>query len=223
MNLYISPPSRTPAEIISAARKIADYAEAEGVSGRPTVRRASYEHLGATFADAVLQAGLNYETVVRPRVIRILNAYPDATTTEVLFDIVREGRTAEFLNWSHPVKTDRFARLVTTIYESGIANVSELRSQLRDERFSAQLQTLNGIGPKTVDYMACLVGIESIAVDRHIRTYAGRAGLEGKDYDYLKWVFCYAADLLSVSRREFDAWVWQREASRNNRQLTLGI
>ena len=32
----------------------------------------SYNHMGATIADAVLQAGTIYDTVVRPRVSRIL-------------------------------------------------------------------------------------------------------------------------------------------------------
>ena len=30
----------------------------------------SYGHMGATLTDAVLQAGVKYETVVRPRVLR---------------------------------------------------------------------------------------------------------------------------------------------------------
>ncbi|RWG23829.1 MAG: hypothetical protein EOQ53_02625 [Mesorhizobium sp.] len=42
-------------------------------------------------------------------------------------------------------------------------------------------------------------------------------------YDFLRSVFCYAADLLSVSRREFDAWVWRREASVSNPQLVFAF
>ncbi len=34
--------------------------------------------------------------------------------------------------------------------------------------------------------------------------FAKRVGVEDDDYGFLKNVFCYAADLLSVSRREFD-------------------
>ncbi len=43
------------------------------------------------------------------------------------------------------------------------------------------------------------------------------------DYEYLKTVFCYAADLLSVSRREFDAWVSQREGSLTTRQMAFAF
>ncbi|TIS84458.1 MAG: hypothetical protein E5X00_01335 [Mesorhizobium sp.] len=74
-----------------------------------------------------------------------------------------------------------------------------------------------------MDYMQCLVGIDSIAVDRHVRTFAKRVGVVEEDYDFLRSVFCYAADLLSVSRREFDAWVWRREASVSNPQLVFAF
>jgi len=39
----------------------------------------------------------------------------------------------------------------------------------------------------------------------------------------LKHVFCYAADLLSVSRREFDGWIWQVESLKGSRQLSFAI
>lgn len=69
----------------------------------------------------------------------------------------------------------------------------------------------------------CLVGMDSVAVDRHIRTFAKRVGVMEDDYDFLKTVFCYATDLLSVSRREFDVWVWQREASLTTRQMVFAF
>jgi hypothetical protein len=75
-----------------------------------------------------------------------------------------------------------------------------------------------------VDYLACLVGIESIAVDRHVRAYARRAGVESQDYDFLREVFCGAADLLSLSRRAFDGWIWRKESGASNvEQLALGL
>jgi hypothetical protein len=43
-----------------------------------------------------------------------------------------------------------------------------------------------------------LEGLESIAADRHIRTFAARAGVDDDDYDFLKSTFCVAADLQLV-------------------------
>ncbi|WP_036840874.1 hypothetical protein [Pleomorphomonas oryzae] len=210
-------------ELLIAARKVADFANSDGLQKSQARVRAHYRHLGALLADSILQAGLNYSTVVRPRIERILATYPYATTTETLLEIVNSGEVGSFLNWKHPTKIDRFIRLVGTLADLGVEGIDDLRTSLRSGDFSERLRQLNGIGPKTIDYMSCLAGDESIPVDRHIRAFALRAGVEGDDYYYLKNTFCFAADLLSVSRREFDAWIWQRESSRNIRNDQLGF
>ncbi|MFC5391733.1 hypothetical protein [Bosea vestrisii] len=213
----------SPIDLLVAARKIADFADAEGVGASRSAARVQYDHLGAVLADSVLQAGLRYASVVRPRVERILVNYPDSANACALAEIVRKGQAAEFLDWQHPIKAARFERTVEFICNSGIEHVADLREQLRNDEFCLDLQCINGIGPKTVDYMACLVGIESIAVDRHIRSFARQVGIQAADYVFLKRVFCFAADLLSISRREFDAWVWQRESSKRSSQLSLAF
>ena len=40
-----------------------------------------YDHMGATISDSILQAGTKYETVVRPRINRIRQTYPEVKTT----------------------------------------------------------------------------------------------------------------------------------------------
>lgn len=212
---------RDPFDVLISARRVANLASLEGVSAGAGVVRPRYDHLGAILADSVLQAGLNYRTVVRPRVVHILTSYPEAATANGLLSVVDAGMTSEFLRWDHIVKVHRFERLARFICANNISNSVELRARLRDDLFGQDLQELNGVGPKTVDYMACLVGIETIAVDRHIRNFAQRVGVENTEYGYLKRVFCMAADLLAVSRREFDAWVWRREAARATPQLSL--
>ncbi|MDU5369850.1 MAG: hypothetical protein E6107_00330 [Enterobacter sp.] len=94
---------------------------------------------------------------------------------------------------------------------------------LASNEFCDAIQTINGIGPKTVDYMGCLVGIDSIAVDRHVRTFAKAIGVKNDDYHFLRESFCFAADLLSLSRREFDAWLWRRAAMPTQVQMSLAI
>lgn len=212
-----------PMELLTAARKIANFADAEGAVSARRTTRAQYNHLGAVLADSVLQAGLRYASVVRPRVERILIHYPGSANAYGLAEIVRDGKTAEFLDWQHPIKAARFERSVEFICSCGVEDVADLRSRLSNEQFCMNFQTINGIGPKTVDYMACLVGIESIAVDRHIRSFAKQVGVQSGDYLFLKRVFCFAADLLSISRREFDAWVWHRESSKASTQLSLAL
>lgn len=211
-------------DVLLAARRVAELATGEGALGTPAKVRPTLGHMGAVIADAVLQAGLNYASVVRPRVTAILENYPHADRVSALVKLVEEGRVESFLNWVHPTKVCRFQDLVRFLSESSVETAAELRVRLGCSGFCTALRTVSGVGPKTVDYLACLVGIDSVAVDRHVRTYAVRAGVESRDYDFLRDVFCSAADLLSVSRRTFDAWVWRVESSAPKRtQLALEL
>jgi len=210
-------------EVLLVARRIADHAKDEGALFEKKPPRATCEHLGAVLADSVLQAGLNYTTVVRPRVLVILQEHPDRYTISSLASLIQEGETGAFLNWRHHEKVSRFEALVIFLQKWGVEDVHDLRAGLASDEFCGAIQTLNGIGPKTVDYMACLVGIDSIAVDRHVRTFAKTVGVENDDYHFLRQSFCCAADLLSLPRREFDAWLWRRATAPTQVQLTLAV
>lgn len=210
-------------EVLLAARRIADHAKDEGALIEEKHPRATCDHMGAVLADSVLQAGLNYTTVVRPRVLAILRTHPARRTISSLISLIRDGKTGTFLNWRHHEKVSRFEALVIFLKDWGIEDVQDLRASLASDEFCDAVQTVNGIGPKTVDYMACLVGVDSIAVDRHVRTFAKTVGVENDDYHFLRRSFCCAADLLSLPRREFDAWLWRRAAAPAQVQLTLGV
>ncbi|WP_369038739.1 hypothetical protein [Stenotrophomonas maltophilia] len=215
--------SRDAINTLLAARAIADHAVNQGVLVGSSGARSVCLHMGAVLADSILQAGLNYSNVVRPRVEAILRNYPQANTVSALVPILNSGLVGEFLEWSHEEKIQRFVRLVEFLNSRGVDSVCDLKRKLMLPLFGVEMQRLNGIGPKTVDYMGCLVGIESIAVDRHVRSFARAAGLVNEDYEYLKKIFCFAADFLSLPRREFDAWLWRRAAQVEEIQMSLGI
>jgi hypothetical protein len=200
-------------EVLIVARRIANHAKDEGVLFEEKHSRVTCEHLGAVLADSVLQAGLNYATVVRPRVLAILRAHPGRHTVSSLVSLIEEGETGAFLNWRHHEKVSRFEALVAFLQRWGVEDVQDLRASLASDKFCEAIQRVRGIGPKTVDYIACLVGIDSIAVDRHVRKFAKAVGVENDDYHFLRASFCYAADLLSLPRREFDAWLWRRSVA----------
>lgn len=208
-------------EVLLAARRIADHAKIEGALLEERNPRVSCEHLGAVLADSVLQAGLNYSTVVRPRVDTILRAHPQRFTISSLVLLIRDRTTAAFLNWHHQEKVTRFENLVLFLKEWGVEDVKDLRAVLASDDFCVAIQAVSGIGPKTVDYMSCLVGIDSIAVDRHVRRFAKMAGVTNDNYHFLRSSFCNAADLLSLPRRDFDAWLWRRSASPTQTQMRL--
>ncbi len=210
-------------EILVAARRVADFASERGAQSAFEYRRPTYTHIGAVLVDSILQAGLNYNSVVRPRVLRVINEFPEANNMYAIVHLIASEKTAHLLNWRHDVKLDRFERVVQFLVDRAVEDVAGLRVKLTDPDFCQAMLLLHGVGPKTIDYMACLSGIESIAVDRHIKSFASKAGVDQSDYYFLKRAFCFAADLLSISRRAFDAWIWQRESQERSPQLSLAL
>lgn len=205
--------SSSKVQMLLAGRRVADYAAVLGANVQHVEIGAAYDHMGALLTDTVLQAGLNYKTVVLPRVQSVLARYPYHYRTSDVMEIVRGGGSSGFLTWNHGEKIARFEGLISFLHSRSIETVSDLKKHLGDDRFVDSVLVLKGIGNKTVDYMGCLAGCDTVAVDRHIRTFAKRAGVPEVDYHFLKSVFCCAADLLGVSRRAFDAWVWDREST----------
>ncbi|OPY93651.1 hypothetical protein A5906_17830 [Bradyrhizobium sacchari] len=203
-------------EVLALAREIATYARNRGATNSLIDRRSTSTHLGAVLADSILQAGLNYRTVVHARVTRIVDLFPHAKTLGGVVSIVNSGMISDFLMWKHPEKIDRFVKLVLLLEQAGVHETAQLRVWIQDDSSRKELLLIPGIGPKTVDYLACLVGVDCIPIDRHLRSFAADAGIEVKDYDRLKLVFSYAADLLGLPRRSFDQWVWQNSIASNS-------
>jgi hypothetical protein len=210
-------------EELSSARRVADYADNLGVRDSQITLRSTSDHLGAVLADAVLQAGVRYRTVVRMRVQRIHLQFPEAATMAGLAMLLEQHGAAEFLLWKHSVKMSRFLSLTELLSRENVGTIMELKLWLTRDGAREHLLGLHGIGPKTYDYLCCLVGIDCIAVDRHVRTFANEAGVCISDYKKLQLVVSYAADLLGMARRDFDAWIWRTMSERNlnERQLSL--
>src|SRR5438270_9800289 len=105
---------------------------------------------------------------MRYGVERIRRTYPEAATVSGVKDIVEQGRANEFLDWRHPAKITRFVQFVAILNSDGVECARDLRRWLRGCGARNRLLRLHGIGPKTYDYICCLVGMDCIAVDRHV-------------------------------------------------------
>jgi hypothetical protein len=205
-------PLSSPLEILASARQIATHAESMGIVVHATPVRPAIDHIGAALADCILQAGLNYRTVVRPRVERIQTVYPLAASLSGVKAIIDSGQITDFLCWHHHSKLSRFMGLVGLLCGDDVEKVSDLRDWLMHTSARDRMMSLHGVGPKTFDYLCCLVGIDRIAVDRHVISFASEAGVAAGRYDDLQAVVSYAADLLGMPRRDFDAWIWKLRA-----------
>src|ERR1039458_8868678 len=112
-----------------------------------------YGHIGATIADSVLQANNKYDTHVAPRIQRILKQWPNAKTVTVLLDLLRTVSTATFLNWKGEDRAKRFTSILHLLKSEQIDGEADLQTWLTKDTNLPKLLAINGIGPKTVDYL----------------------------------------------------------------------
>jgi endonuclease III len=165
-------------------------------------------HLGAVLADAILQSGISYQTVVEPRIQRITEKYPHATNIEVLHAIVEKSEVDRFLMWNGKAKIRRFEELIRLLRQHRLNEISDVREWLKCERNSMSLLGVPGVGPKTIDYMKVKLGIPSIPVDRHLFRLARYCGVIFKSYEEASAVFARVSKRLNVDPNTFDITLW---------------
>ncbi len=160
------------------------------------------------FTDIILQAGLNYTTVVKPRVNRVLYDFPQANNLQDLRLVIEQHGLEKVIKWSHPVKIERFLDLLDFCTKREINNCADLKTFLRKIDNRILFLSVKGLGPKTLDYTMKLLDFDTIAVDRHIIGFLELAGLEHNNYEFTKKTVEFAADLLEVSRASLDETIW---------------
>jgi thermostable 8-oxoguanine DNA glycosylase len=70
------------------------------------------------------------------------------------------------------------------------------------------LRQINGIGPKTIDYLKMLSGVQAIAIDRHLFSFLELAGILNRSYNEANLIYSKASELLGISKYELDRKVW---------------
>ena len=179
----------------------------------------AYNHIGATVADAVLQANNRYTTHVKPRIASILTRFPDARTTSSALQFVRSESAIEYLSWKGQDRATRFVRILELFASEGVENEAELRTWLEDPATNGKLREVNGVGPKTADYFKILVGMAESAIDRHLSGFLTLAGIPPAAYRQEQTTINAAADLLRIDRAMFDHSIWQYMSQRSRESV----
>jgi hypothetical protein len=169
---------------------------------------ACYAHMGATICDTILQAGLNYRTVVAPRVRRVLCRWPAAVTTSRFIAMVSRHGLNDVLMWQNAEKPTRVGQFAEFLQDRGIEMEGDASNWLASDENCATLQTVRGVGPKTVDYFKSLVGLPAVAVDRHVRTFVAWAGIRATSYADIRELVSAAADAMQIERHDLDHAIW---------------
>jgi hypothetical protein len=172
-----------------------------------------YHHMGAIITDAILQAGLNYRTVVAPRVRQLLSNWPDVCSTTGFLTLLNAHGAGALLRWHHPEKANRITELATFLHCREIETYEGLAAWICIEVNAETLLSLHGIGPKTRDYLAMLVGVPSIAVDRHLTAFVRGAGVPCATYEETRTIVRLTADVLGVDQGTLDYSIWAHTAN----------
>jgi hypothetical protein len=168
----------------------------------------NYGHMGATLADAVLQAGLSYESTVKPRVISILKKYPESSTTSAFLQVLND-------------QADAIVSLANLFVQQKVETEGDLKKWLQAPENQSRLQTIKGIKEKTVDYLQLLVGIQTVAIDTHMYKFLAEAGLPTNVYqDAHLWV-SQAAELLGHNKAILDYSIWKHMSNKPRKKLSL--
>ena len=200
------------------AQKLAAYMQSlPGFVFLPVVR---HSHMGGIIVDALLQAGVNFDAV-KDRVEDI-RQIPQAETTTGFLAFIGELESRgeslnSFLRWEG--RKPRWVKeFVIFLYREGVETDSDLREWFEKPQNLPRLFKLNGFGNKTVDYLKGLVGISSIAVDRHWYACLDEADVSYADYEEARAIAEGAAGILGVDKSVLDTslWAWWRKNRRGS-------
>jgi hypothetical protein len=145
-----------------AANTLPAPVNADGTEAAADLSR-EWDHIGAIIVDATLQRRQNYHATVRPRVVALMESWPDAATTGGFRRHLDTGELSEVISWPSP---GRLAQIedITRVFESqGVETVDDLRDQLGNPAkrtvLREALAAVRHVSPKTLDYIDTLSGI----------------------------------------------------------------
>lgn len=207
-------PTQKAQKLVAYVKSLKDFKISDKIDG-------NYNHIGATLTDTVLQAGLKYDTVVKPKVLSILK-HPEATTIKGILALTKAGNNEfkEIINWKNDKKPNLIITLAKFLNKQGVNTEEELKKWLKNPDNQIRLRAIKGIGPKTVDYIQILVGIKTCAVDRHVYKFIKNAGIsleknnEEMKYTEAQLIMKNAAEILGIDESIFDHSVWSYLANK---------
>jgi len=175
------------------------------------------DHVGAIIVDAILQSGINYKAVVKPRVEALKVGYPESRTTSGFLALVERIGLSTLIRWNGKGKIAGILNVARILRNEGVETRADLRAWLESSANVERLKLLRGVGNMTADYFRMLAGIETIAPDGLINGFIGRAGLKASSYHDTREMLEQVARRLGVSPIVLGFSIWEYMASTRKR------
>jgi len=169
----------------------------------------NYQNMGATIIDGILQAGIKYETVVKPRVKKFLSMYPKITTTKKFKSLIDKVSVPALIDWKESSKTRIIRNLTEFLINENVDTESEFKDWLKNDDNIEKLKHISGIKDKTADYFKILTGHNTNAIDRHLISFLENAGIQIKNYQEAQSIISETAKLLHIQESYFDHTLWK--------------
>ncbi|MFF9217423.1 HhH-GDP family DNA glycosylase [Streptomyces viridosporus] len=168
-----------------------------------------WTHMGAVICDASFHARRKYKSTIRPRLVQLQSAWPDAATVRGFQAHLATESLAVAMNFKSPSRVATAHGITDLLAARGVDTRDDLHAWLehRDNRIA--LRAVKGVGEKTVDYIGNLVGRSQVAVDVHLRAFAADAGVVGLHYEELQAVYEEAAAVLGHEAGGLEHAVWR--------------
>jgi len=170
------------------------------------------DHIGAIVVDAILQSGINYLLVVKPRVDHLRADFPEARTTSGFLALADRVGLCALIRWNGRGKIETILAVARFLRDEGVQTHADLRAWLDSSLNVDRLKQLRGIGNMTADYFKMLAGIETIAPDGLISGFLARAGLTRRSYHHTREILVKAARRLGVSPIALGFSIWEHKA-----------
>lgn len=180
-----------------------------------------YNHMGATISDTILQSGLNYKYVVSPRIENLLHNYGTFKTTSSFIVLFNEIPLNEILLWKDNKKPNLIKKLSWLLFERKIENEKSLKYWLQNEKNLEIISDIDGIGPKTIDYLKKLCGISSIPIDRHLLKFLELAKIEVNSYEEASVLYEAVSETMGIDPSDLDYHIWNYMANKKSKQFVL--
>ncbi|WP_405598344.1 MULTISPECIES: hypothetical protein [unclassified Streptomyces] len=168
-----------------------------------------WTHMGAVICDVSFQARRKYESTIRPRLLRLQSAWPDAVTVRGFQSRIAREDLAVAMDFNSPHRVATAHGITALLVAKGVDTREDLHAWLAHEDGRAALRAVKGVGPKSVDYIGNLVGRSQVAVDVHLRAFAADAGVSGLAYEQLRGVYESAAAVLGHEPGGLEHAVWR--------------
>ena len=170
----------------------------------------TYQNMGATIIDTILQAGVNYRSVVKPRIERFRKEHPGCKTTKDFLEIINKTSVNQLIDWKEGAKPNRIRQLTEMLNRINIQTERELLIWLKDTKNCDRIQAIKGIKEKTTDYLKMMCGDPKGAIPNvHVKSFITKYGGEELPDESIVEVVLNVARRLNIVASSLDYSIWK--------------